>query len=71
MFVKDADQAYKILEIDPKASVAEIKQAYRTMVKKYHPDRLQTKDPAMVKGAQEKFRVVQEAYETLKNERQF
>jgi DnaJ like chaperone protein len=51
--------------------VAEIKQAYRTMVKKYHPDRLQTKDPAMVKGAQEKFRVVQEAYETLKNERQF
>ncbi|MFZ9057311.1 MAG: TerB family tellurite resistance protein [Flavobacteriaceae bacterium] len=71
MFFKAADQAYKILEIDPSASEADIKKAYRTMVKKYHPDRLQTKDPALVKGAQEKFRLVQEAYETIKKERQF
>jgi DnaJ like chaperone protein len=41
------------------------------MVKKYHPDRLQTKDEALKKGAQEKFRQVQQAYETLKKERQF
>jgi DnaJ like chaperone protein len=71
MFFKAADQAYKILEIDHSASEADIKKAYRTMVKKYHPDRLQTKDPALVKGAQEKFRLVQEAYETIKKERQF
>ncbi|MGC6403023.1 MAG: TerB family tellurite resistance protein [Flavobacteriaceae bacterium] len=71
MFFKAADQAYKILEIDPSASEADIKKAYRTMVKKYHPDRLQTNDPALVKGAQEKFRLVQEAYETIKKERQF
>ena len=71
MFFKSSDTAYKILELSPKATTAEIKQAYRKMVKKYHPDRLQTKDEALKKGAQEKFRQVQQAYETLKKERQF
>ena len=71
MFFKSSDTAYKILELSPKATTAEIKQAYRKMVKKYHPDRLQTKDEALKKGAQEKFRQVQQAYETIKKERQF
>ena len=71
MFVKDTDQAYKILEVSPDATADEIKKAYRMMVKKHHPDRLRSKDPAMVKGAQEKFRQVQEAYETLKNKHNF
>jgi DnaJ like chaperone protein len=35
------------------------------MVKKYHPDKLRGQDPAMIKGAEEKFREVQKAYETL------
>ena len=71
MFIKDTDQAYKILEVASDASPEAIKKAYRNMVKKYHPDRLKTKDPALIKGAQEKFRQVQEAYETLKKKHQF
>jgi DnaJ like chaperone protein len=35
------------------------------MAKKYHPDKLRGQDPAMIKGAEEKFREVQKAYETL------
>ncbi len=71
MFFKDPDSAYRILEIDRNATVAEIKAAYRTMVKKYHPDKLQHLDEAHQKGGEEKFRKVQEAYEQLQRERGF
>ncbi len=69
MFVKSADHAYKILEIIPQASDGEVKKAYRDMAKKYHPDKLQSKDPALIKGAQEKFQEVQKAYETIRKAR--
>ena len=69
MFLKATDSAYKILEISPEATSAEIKKAYRDMAKKYHPDKLQSKDPALVKGAEEKFQEVQKAYEAIQKER--
>ncbi len=69
MFVKSADNAYKILEISPSATDAEVKKAYRNMAKKYHPDKLQTEDAALKKGAQEKFQQVQSAYEAIQKER--
>lgn len=69
MFVKAADNAYKILEISPSATDAEVKKAYRNMAKKYHPDKLQTDDAALKKGAQEKFQQVQSAYEAIQKER--
>jgi len=65
------DSAYKILEIDKAATTSEIKSAYRTMVKKYHPDKLQHMDEMYRKGAEEKFRKVQEAYEQIQKERGF
>ena len=69
MFIKKADSAYKILEIDRSASNDEVKKAFRTMAKKYHPDKLMDMDEAYRKGAEEKFRKVQEAYETIQKER--
>ena len=69
MFVKSADNAYKILEISPSATDIEVKKAYRSMAKKYHPDKLQTEDAALKKGAQEKFQQVQAAYEAIQKER--
>lgn len=71
MFFKNPDSAYKILEIEKTATNAEIKAAFRTMAKKYHPDKLQHMDEAYRKGAQEKFQKVQEAYEQLQKERGF
>ncbi|MFS4492930.1 TerB family tellurite resistance protein [Maribacter sp. 2308TA10-17] len=69
MFVKSADNAYKILEIEKTASDDQIKKAYRTMAKKYHPDRVNTENEAIKKGAEEKFKQVQKAYETIQKER--
>ncbi|WGK65725.1 TerB family tellurite resistance protein [Croceiramulus getboli] len=71
MFIQKADSSYKILEIDKTATDAEVKKAFRTMAKKYHPDKLQHMDEAYRQGAEEKFRKVQEAYETIQKERGF
>ncbi|MEP2279682.1 J domain-containing protein [Maribacter sp.] len=51
---------YKILEIDKKASQADIKKAYRKLARKLHPD-LNPND----KTAQEKFQRINEANEVL------
>ncbi len=69
MFRKDSDSAYKVLEITPSATDAEVKSAYRRMAMKNHPDKVATLGPDVQKAAEEKFRQVQEAYETIKRER--
>ena len=51
---------YKILEIDKKATEAEIKKAYRKLARKYHPD-LNPND----KEAEKKFKELNEANEVL------
>ncbi len=71
MFVKDTNAAYKILEIEPDASVDEIKKAYRKMAVKYHPDKVSHLGEDFQKSAKEKFQKVSEAYETLKAQRNF
>ncbi|AFZ59238.1 dynamin family protein [Anabaena cylindrica FACHB-243] len=57
-------RAYKILGLQPTASFAEVKQAYKTLVKKWHPD-LFVNQPQMQKQVQEKIRLVNEAYNIL------
>lgn len=69
MFIRSADTAYKILEIEKTATDEEVKRAYRHMAKKYHPDRVITQDEAIKKGAEEKFKQVQKAYEEIQRER--
>ena len=69
MFFDASANAYKILEIPESASNTEVKKAYRKMVKKYHPDKIQGLGEAHLKGANEKFQSIQSAYETIKNER--
>ena len=71
MFIANKDAAYKILEIDPSASVENIKKAYRTMAMKYHPDKVSYLGEDFQNAAKEKFQKVNEAYETIKKERNF
>ncbi len=56
---------YEVLEINQNATEEEIKAAYRTMVKKYHPDKHQNNPLAEL--AEEKLMEVNEAYEMLTN----
>jgi len=65
----DSDWAYKSLEIEPSATNDEIKKAYRNMAKKYHPDKVNDLGEDVKKSATEKFRSVNEAYESLKKQR--
>ncbi len=52
---------YKVLGVEPGAGEAEIKQAFRRLARKYHPD------VSKEKGAEEKFKAVNEAYEVLRD----
>ena len=69
MFFKTGDHAYKILEIEKTATDAEVKKAFRAMAIKYHPDKVQHMDQIHIKGAEAKFREVQNAYDLIKKER--
>ena len=71
MFVKDTESAYKILGISASATDEEVKQAYREMAKKYHPDKVSHLGEDVKKAAEEKFMKVNEAYEAIKKERGF
>jgi len=53
---------YKILGVERKVSIAEIKKAYRKLARKHHPD-LNPGD----KAAEIKFKEIQEAYSVLSN----
>src|SRR4051794_280306 len=50
---------YKVLGVDRKASQEDIKKAYRKLARQYHPDT--NKDS----GAEERFKQISEAYDTL------
>jgi DnaJ like chaperone protein len=65
----DRDWAYKTLEIEPSASNDELKKAYRRMAMKYHPDKVHNLGDDMKKSATEKFRTINDAYETIKKAR--
>jgi DnaJ like chaperone protein len=67
----DRDWAYKSLEIEPSATTDDIKKAYRRMAMKYHPDKVNDLGEDVKKSATEKFRSINEAYESLKKQRGF
>src|ERR1035441_7597650 len=58
----DFKDYYRILGVPPKATDEEIKKAFRTLARKYHPDVAKDK-----KSAEEKFKEINEANEVLSN----
>jgi molecular chaperone DnaJ len=59
---------YEVLGVSPSASDEEIKKAYRSLSRKYHPD-ANINNPNKAQ-AEEKFKQVQEAYEQIMKEKQ-
>ncbi|RLC10222.1 MAG: hypothetical protein DRH43_06805 [Deltaproteobacteria bacterium] len=59
------EDPYSILGLQPGASKKEIKQAYKRLVAKYHPDKVQHLGNEFQDLAHKKFVAIQKAYETL------
>eukprot|EP00817_Percolomonadidae_sp_ATCC50343_P005763 CAMPEP_0117426582 /NCGR_PEP_ID=MMETSP0758-20121206/6649_1 /TAXON_ID=63605 /ORGANISM="Percolomonas cosmopolitus, Strain AE-1 (ATCC 50343)" /LENGTH=356 /DNA_ID=CAMNT_0005211801 /DNA_START=405 /DNA_END=1475 /DNA_ORIENTATION=- len=57
---------YKILGVSRSATKRDIKNAFRKLTRKHHPDRVQ--DPEKKKKAEKKFQEINEAYELLKDD---
>ncbi|MEO1715233.1 MAG: DnaJ domain-containing protein, partial [Bacteroidota bacterium] len=62
---------YQILEVSSAATDEEVKKSYRRLVKKYHPDLVQHLGEDVQKAAAEKFQNLQEAYDAIRDERDF
>lgn len=64
--MNDLDQYYKTLELEPGASLEQVKQAYRDLARVWHPDRF-SHDPRLQQKAQEKLKEINNAYEQLRS----
>lgn len=60
---------YETLGLTREATEKEIKQAYRGLSMKYHPDRIHSSDAAEQEQANSKMQEINEAYETLSDDR--
>lgn len=58
---------YKVLGVSPSASDDEVKEAYRNLAKKYHPD--QYAESPLNELADEKMKEINEAYDEITNQR--
>lgn len=65
------DSAYKILDVRPEQTDAEIKNVYRRLMNQYHPDKLVARGlpQEMVLAATKKTKEIQVAWSTIKKER--
>lgn len=56
---------YTVLGVQPKSTLSEIKRAYRQLALKLHPD----KNPSNKKESERKIKEINEAYETLSDDK--
>jgi DnaJ like chaperone protein len=69
MFRGAEDAAYKILEIERDATDDEVKKAYKRLAVKHHPDKVSNLGADVQRAAEERFKSISNAYETIKKER--
>ncbi|MDY0161879.1 co-chaperone DjlA [Desulfobotulus sp.] len=70
-YMKKDKNEYEVLGLDPSATDEEVKKQYRKLVREYHPDTIASKGlpEEFTELAEEKFRTIQEAYESIKKSR--
>lgn len=59
------EAAYKVLEVEPTATDAEVRAAYRKLALKHHPDRVATLGEDVKKAAEQKFQEINNAKEIV------
>lgn len=59
---------YEVLGLSPDATDTEVKNAYRKLARKYHPDNY-ADDPEKAAWAEEKMKEINEAYDTIQQQR--
>jgi DnaJ like chaperone protein len=71
VYFKDVDRYYKVLNVAPGSTDQEIKASYKKLVKDFHPDTIVSKGlpEEFTEFATKRFREIQEAYDTIKQER--
>jgi len=65
--IEKAETHYDILGVDTKAEISELKNAYFTLAKMFHPDRFHSAGGDLPKRMQHAFTELAQAHETLKN----
>jgi len=63
--MNDLGDYYKILDIAPEANQEEIKQSYRDLAQIWHPDKYENSNERIKKKAEENFREITLAYQTI------
>lgn len=64
--MNNVEQYYKVLELEPGASLEEVHQGYRDLALVWHPDRF-LNHPRLQEKAQTKFQQINEAHDKLRS----
>lgn len=70
-FEQEDNRAYGILGVSPDASNEQIRSAYRKLAAQYHPDTVANLGEEFTKVAEEKFKLINEAYGEIRAQREF
>jgi DnaJ like chaperone protein len=70
-FRRENDRAYGILGVSPEASIEQIRSAYRKLAAQYHPDTVANLGEEFTAVAEEKFKLINEAYGEIRTQRGF
>ena len=62
--LNDLQDCYRVLELEPGATLEDVKRSYRELVKVWHPDRF-AGDPKLQRKAEEKLKQINFAYEWI------
>ncbi len=57
---------YRVLGVDPAASMAEVEAAYRRLISQYHPDKVAGAAPELRDAAEKRAREINAAYDRIK-----